>query len=140
MSSGIKEQYKGSASRIFNGSKSIRIINMEEDTFLGKLLDTFQNALFEPETSIEKFCSQLGVSTSRMYRNTIQITGLSPNDLLRELKLYKAIELIQKQNKNISETSYELGFTNPSYFTKCFKKRFNVLPAGFIRTLHSVTA
>jgi AraC-like DNA-binding protein len=140
ISPGIREQYKGSASRVFNGSKSIRIINPEDDTFLGKLLDTFQNALFEPEISIEKFCSQLGVSSSRLYRNSIQITGLSPNDLLRELKLRKAIELMQKQNRNISETSYELSFTNPSYFTKCFKKRFNVLPAGFIRTLHSVTA
>jgi AraC-like DNA-binding protein len=140
LSSGIKDQYKGSASRVFNGSKSIRIINTEDDTFLGKLLDTFQNALFEPEISIEKLCRQLGVSTSRLYRNSIHLTGLSPNDLLRELKLYKAIELIQKQNKNISETSYELGFTNPSYFTKCFKKRFNILPAGFIRNLHSVAA
>jgi AraC-like DNA-binding protein len=140
IASGIKEQYKGSAYRLFNGSRSIRIINAEEDVFLGKLLNAFQNALFEPETGIEKFCDQLGVSTSRLYRNSIHITGLSPNDLLREIRLYKAVELMQKQNRNISEASYELGFTNPSYFTKCFKKRFNVLPAGFIRTLHSVTA
>ncbi len=140
MSSGIKEQYKGSASRVISGTKSIRIITSEEDTFLSKLLEAFQNALFEPEINLEKICTRLGVSTSRLYRNTIQITGLSPNDLLREMRLHKAVELMQKQNKNISETTYELGFTNPSYFAKCFKKRFNVLPAGFIRTLHSFKA
>jgi AraC-like DNA-binding protein len=135
---GIKEQYKGSASRIFNGSKSIRIFNAEEDIFLWKLLDTFQDAIFDPEINGDKLCSQLGVSTSGLYRNSMNLTGLSPNDLLKEIKLVNALNLMQKQNKNISETAYELSFTNPSYFTKCFKKRFNVIPADFIKTMNSV--
>jgi AraC-like DNA-binding protein len=135
---GIKEQYKGSASRIFNGSKSIRIFTADEDIFLRKLLEAFQNAIFDPEISIDKLCSQLGVSTSGLYRNSMTLTGLSPNDLLKEIKLVKALNLLQKQNKNISETAYELSFTNPSYFTKCFKKRFNVIPADFVKTMNSV--
>lgn len=135
---GIKDQYKGSASRIFNGSRSIRIFTAEEDIFLGKLLDAFQNAVFDPEISIDKLCSQLGVSTSGLYRNSMNLTGLSPNDLLKEIKLVNALNMLQKQNKNISETAYELSFTNPSYFTKCFKKRFNVIPADFLKTINSV--
>jgi AraC-like DNA-binding protein len=135
---GIKEQYKGTASRIFNGSKSIRIYTAEEDNFLGKLLDALQNAIFDPEISMDKLCSQLGVSTSSLYRNSMNITGLSPNDLLKEIKLANALNLLQKQNKNISETAYELSFTNPSYFSKCFKKRFNVIPADFLKTMNPV--
>ncbi len=106
--------------------------------FLGKLLDAFQNAIFDPEISIDKLCCQLGVSTSGLYRNSVNLTGLSPNDLLKEIKLVNALNLLQKQNKNISETAYELSFTNPSYFTKCFKKRFNVIPADFLKTMNSV--
>jgi len=99
-------------------------------------MDLFQNALFEKGNNMETFCHQLGVSASKLYRNAIQITGLSPNDLFSEMRLDAAIELMQKQNKNISETSYILGFTNPSYFTKCFKKRFSVLPADFLKSIH----
>ncbi len=140
ISSGIKEQYKGNASRLYNGSKSIRIINIHEDTFLSKLLDSIQNALFEPDLSIDKLCSQLGISTSSLYRNSVSLTGLSPNDLLKEIKLVHALNMMQKQNKNISETAYELSFTNPSYFTRCFKKRFNIIPADFLKTLNSLVA
>jgi AraC-like DNA-binding protein len=136
---GIKEQYKGSASRIFNGSKSIRIFNAEEDLFLGKLLDAIQNAIFDPQISVEKLCSRLGVSSSGLYRNSMNLTGLSPNDLIKEIKLVNALNLLQKQNKNISETAYELSFTNPSYFTRCFKKRFNIIPADFLKTMNSVS-
>jgi AraC-like DNA-binding protein len=136
---GIKEQYKGSSSRIFNGSRSIRIFNTEEDIFLGKLLEAFQNAIFDPEINVDKLCSQLGVSTSRLYRNSMNLTGLSPNDLLKEIKLVNALNLLHHQNKNISETAYELSFTNPSYFTRCFKKRFNVIPADFLKTMNSVS-
>ena len=135
---GIKEQYKGSASRIFNGSRSIRIFHTEEDIFLCKLLDACQNAIFDPEISIDKLCGQLGISTSGLYRNCMNLTGLSPNDLLKEIKLVNALNLMQNQNKNISETAYELSFTNPSYFTKCFKKRFNVIPADFLKTMNSI--
>ena len=139
ITSDIKDQYKGIAAQVFKSSRTIRAINADEELFLGQLMDAFQHSIVEPETNMEKFSQQLGVSTSKLYRNTILITGLSPIDLLKEIKLGAAIRLMQKQNKNISETSYELGFTNPSYFTKCFKKRFNVLPADFLKTLHLVS-
>jgi AraC-like DNA-binding protein len=135
---GIKEQYKGSAKGIANGSKSIRIFQSEEDNLLDKLMDVFHTAIFDPEVSIDKLCRQLGVSTSGLYRNSVTLTGLSPNDLLKEMKLVNSLDLLQKQNKNISETAYELSFTNPSYFSKCFKKRFNVIPADFLRSTNSI--
>jgi AraC-like DNA-binding protein len=138
LTSGLKDNYKGTASRIFNGSKSIRIFNTEEDIFLCKLLDACQNSILDPEISVDKLSGQLGVSTSGLYRNSMNLTGLSPNDLLKEIKLLNALNLMQKQNKNISETAYELSFTNPSYFTKCFKKRFHVIPADFLKTMNSV--
>jgi len=134
----IKEQYKGSAKGMTNGSKSIRILQSSEDNFLDKLMDVFYNAIFDPEISVEKLCSLLGVSTSSLYRNTVSLTRLSPNDLLKEIKLINSLNLLQKQNKNISETAYELSFTNPSYFSKCFRKRFNVIPADFLRSANSI--
>jgi AraC-like DNA-binding protein len=84
---------------------------------------------------MDVFCKRLGVSKSQLYRKTIDITSLSPTDFLTEMRLNSAVNLMLKENKNISETSYELGFTNPSYFTKCFKKRYSVPPAEFLKSL-----
>jgi len=139
LTSSIKDQYKGKATMAFNSNRTIRILNTDEDIFLDHLMDLFQTSIFEQGNNMDKFCLKLGVSASRLYRNTIQLTGLSPIDLLSDIKLNAALDLMQKQNKNTSETSYALGYTNPSYFTKCFKKRFNVLPADFIKSLNPIS-
>ncbi|MEN8229971.1 MAG: nickel-binding protein [Bacteroidota bacterium] len=131
----IKELYKGSNVHAFNGSSQIRAFSSAEELFLNRLIDAFHDSLSDQEVRMDEFCKRLGVSKSQLYRKTIHITGLSPIDLLKEMRLNDAITLMQKENKNISETTYELGFTNPSYFTKCFKKRYGVPPAEFLKSL-----
>jgi AraC-like DNA-binding protein len=131
----IKELYKGSKVEAFNGSGQIRALNSSEEVFLNSLIDTFDETMSDRELRIADFCNRLGVSKSQLYRKTINLTGLSPTDMLMEMRLIKAVELMQKESRNISETAYELGFTNPSYFTKCFKKRFKVLPADFLKSV-----
>jgi AraC-like DNA-binding protein len=140
LTSAIKDQYKGNSPQVFNSSRTVRAINSDESNFLVMLMDLFHNSILTNEIDMKKLCYQLGVSTSKLYRNSINITGLSPNELLKEIRLVAAIQLMRKQNKNISETSFELCFTNPSYFTKCFKKRFNLVPADFIKSMNPVLA
>jgi AraC-like DNA-binding protein len=139
LTSVIKEQYKGNAPQVFNSAHTVRTLTPDEDIFLDRLMEVFNNSLFEQGSNMEKFSNLLGVSASKLYRNTIQLTGLSPNDFLSEIRLITALQMMLKQNKNISETSDELGFTNPSYFTKCFKKRFNVLPADFLKSMNPLS-
>ena len=130
----IKQLYKGNKAHDFNSSGQLRAFSLAEELFLNRLIDAFHESMSDQEVRMDEFCNRLGVSKSQLYRKTIHITGLSPIDFLKEIRLTNAINLMQKHNKNISETSYELGFTNPSYFTKCFKKRYNVLPADFIKS------
>ena len=131
----IKELYKGSRTHAFNGSGRLRALTPAEEIFLNRLIDAFHESMSDQEVRMDDFCNRLGISKSQLYRKTINLTGLSPIDFLKEIRLTNAIKLMQKHNKNISETSYELGFTNPSYFTKCYKKRYGVLPADFIKNL-----
>ncbi len=133
--SNIKDLYKGSRVDAFNGLGQIRAFNVSEEQFLTRLIDAFIDSMSDREVKMDDFGKRLGVSKSQLYRKTIDLTGLSPSDLLIELRLSNAVSLMQKENKNISETSYELGFTNPSYFTKCFKKRFSIPPAEFLKSL-----
>jgi AraC-like DNA-binding protein len=97
-----------------------------------KLEDNWQN----PDFDLDNFCQELALSKSQLYRKTISLTGLSPNILLKEYRLEKAKELLRKGEFNIAQITFEAGFTSPSYFTKCFKKKFGLLPMAYLELLH----
>ena len=97
-----------------------------------KLEENWQN----PEFDLDDYCQEVAMSKSQLYRKTIALTGLSPNILLKEFRLEKAKNLIKKQNYSIAQVTFETGFTSPSYFTKCFKKKYGLLPMTYIELLH----
>jgi transcriptional regulator GlxA family with amidase domain len=85
--------------------------------------------------SVIEFGQGVSMSSSRLYRTTMAFWGLPPNPLLREFRLEKARELLKKQTGNITQVTFDSGFNSPSYFTKCFKKRFGLLPAIYLDSL-----
>jgi len=131
----IKDLYKGRAPQLFDDYQQIRTLNKNEEHFLHSLINVIHQALSDNNFNITQFSKQIGVSKSQLYRKTVNLTGLSPNDFFHEIRLDKAVKLMYFQNKSIAETSYLLGFASPSYFTKCFKKRFNVLPVDFCKSI-----
>jgi AraC-like DNA-binding protein len=78
----------------------------------------------------------MAMSKSQLYRKTISLTGLSPNILIKEYRLEKAKELMRRQRYTISQITFDSGFTSPSYFTKCFKKKYGLLPMTYLDLLH----
>jgi AraC-like DNA-binding protein len=80
---------------------------------------------------VDEFCRALSMSKSQLYRKTIGLWNLSPNLLLKEFRLGKAKELLKRQSFNVAQTTFDSGFSSPSYFTKCFKKKFGLLPAMY---------
>jgi AraC-like DNA-binding protein len=78
----------------------------------------------------------MAMSNSQLYRKTIQLTGMSPNILLKDFRLEKAKELMKKQHYSIAQITFDSGFTSPSYFTKCFKKKYGLLPMAYLELLH----
>ena len=97
-------------------------------TLFAKLEENWQN----PEFDITDYCQIMAMSKSQLYRKTISLTGLSPNILLKDFRLEKAKELMRKQRYSISQITFESGFTSPSYFTKCFKKKYGLLPMVYL--------
>ena len=94
--------------------------------------DNWQDATFD----IPEYCKAMGMSNSQLYRKTISLTGLSPNILLKDFRLEKAKELMKKKRYSISQITFETGFSSPSYFTKCFKKKYGLLPMAYLDLLH----
>ena len=102
------------------------------ELLFNKLGENWQNSDF----NIDDYCYETAMSKSQLYRKTIALTGLSPNLLLKEFRLEKAKELMKKQHYNIAQITFDSGFTSPSYFTKCFKKKFGLLPMAYLDLLH----
>lgn len=98
----------------------------------GKLEEHWQ----DPEFDVTDYCQAMAMSKSQLYRKTISLTGISPNLLLKEFRLEKAKGLMKKQHYNIAQITFDAGFTSASYFTKCFKKKYGLLPMAYLDLLH----
>lgn len=102
---------------------------IKEDAFLLKFRDFVEKNMADSDLSVETIGAELGLSRVQLYRKVKALTGLSPVELLRTARLQKGRELLQNTDKNVSEVAYEVGFTAPSYFTKCFKDEFGISPS-----------
>ena len=99
-----------------------------DKVFIKKLHEIIQSNLSNSDCSVEDIGRKVGLSRVQLYRKVKALTGTSVVDLLRKARLAKAHRLLESNGKNISEVAYEVGFTSPSYFTKCFKEEFGILP------------
>jgi AraC-like DNA-binding protein len=119
-----------------NGGNNFLTLPRQDEAVLellfNKLEENWQNADFD----IDDYCKAMAMSKSQLYRKTVGLTGLSPNLLLKEFRLEKAKQLMKKQRYNIAQITFDSGFTSPSYFTKCFKKKYGLLPMAYIDMLH----
>ena len=99
-----------------------------DNEFIQKALSYINENISETELSVEVLASEVFLSRSQLYRKIKTLTGVSVNEFIRNVRLEKAKELIEFGNDNINEISYKVGFSSPSYFTKCFKEKFGYLP------------
>lgn len=104
-------------------------LNESVDPFLMKFRDFIEQNLSDSDLSVETVGAELGLSRVQLYRKVKALTGQSPVELLRTARLQKGRELLQTTDKTVSEVAYEVGFTAPSYFTKCFKDEFGMSPS-----------
>ena len=116
---------------------AIKSLAPQDEHFLETLFGTLDKKWQDSDFGVTELCKAISMSKSQLYRKTISIWDLSPIQLLKEFRLNKAIELLKGNRVNVSETSFDSGFTSPSYFTKCFKKKFGLLPASYLGTLNA---
>lgn len=112
-----------------SGQNKIKILSFSEENFLFKLMDIIENLWDNEKFNITQLGKLIGLSKSQLYRKVSHLTGHSPNEFLREYRLQKALKLLKRKRGNISEITFESGFNNPSYFSKCFQRRFGILPS-----------
>jgi AraC-like DNA-binding protein len=135
VSAEVKDLYKSENANSFIKNKAICALSQADEKFLNLLMDYFDEAWSDTSLKVDSFSKPLGCSKTQLYRKMISLTGLSPNAFVQEYRLKNALKLLNKNVGNISEIAFESGFSSPSYFSKCFKKKFGLLPATFLNSL-----
>ena len=122
----LKNLYQGTK----EAEKEISEAHLEDrdKQFLRQLQAIIQQNLSDSEIGVEDMGQQIGLSRVQLYRKVKAMTGSSVVDLLRKARLAKARRLLETRSMSVSEVAYEVGFSAPSYFTKCFKEEYGMLP------------
>ena len=99
-----------------------------ESQFVEKFRTIIQGNLGNSDLNVETISHEMGISRAQLYRKIKSITGISPNDIIREARMKRADRLLETTDKSVSEIAYEVGFSSPSYFTKCYREFFGRTP------------
>jgi AraC-like DNA-binding protein len=127
MTSSLFQELSGAVDGV--AKKNIKALSASEESFLNALLAVIDKRLFEEDFSIESLGREIGISRPQLYRKIQTLAGRSPNDLIRDLRLDRSLYLLKKRSGNVSEVAFQVGFNNPSYFAKCFARKFGCLPS-----------
>ncbi|RKN82289.1 nickel-binding protein [Ulvibacterium marinum] len=133
MSSIVSELNKPDLRKNESLQDNIKRLSASEEKSLEHLIGVLDANWQNPEFGIQDFCEKLSISKSQLYRKCKGVTGKSPNAILREYRLLKSLELLGKEGRNVSQTTFDTGFNSPSYFIKCFQQRFGLLPLSYAK-------
>lgn len=103
-------------------------LNVREEAFIQRFREVVTKQMSNSDLSVEDIGSELNLSRVQLYRKIKALTGQSPVELTRHIRLKRGRDLLETTDMTISEIAYKVGFTAPSYFTKCFKDEFGILP------------
>lgn len=99
-----------------------------DNVFVKSLRDNIKANMSDSDFSVEALSAAMGLSRVQLYRKVKAVTGFTPVELIRIMRLQRAERLLKSGGKNVAEVSYEVGYSSPSYFSKCFKEQFGRLP------------
>lgn len=129
--SGIKaDAEKKEAKMPVESSKAIKSVGGDIDSdFYRKFLDILEPELGNSDLSVEEIARQMGLGRTQFYRKIKSLTNYSPNELIRHIRLKKARRMLTGSELSVSEIAYAAGFSNPAYFTKCFREVYGKTPS-----------
>lgn len=103
-------------------------ISSQDNLFANALKEAIKKNMSNPSLKMDELGEDLGLSRVQLYRKVKALTGLSPVELLRQMRLQRGYVLLQTTNKTVNEIAYEVGYGTPGYFSKCFKQQFGKYP------------
>lgn len=108
-------------------------LSPSDQKFLFPLMDYIAETWQNPYLKVDDLGKNLGYSKSQFYRKMVSLVGETPNNFIKNYRLRKAAKRIRRQSGNIAEIAYETGFNSPSYFSKCFLRKYGILPSEYLQ-------
>jgi len=104
-----------------------------DETFLKSAISLVEDNMEDPEFNVEQFVRELGMSRSKLHLKMKAVTGQSCSEFIRTIRLKRAVQLLEKSEMSVKEVMANTGFSTASYFSKCFKKQFGVIPSEYVK-------
>ncbi len=102
-----------------------------DERFIENAIKCVEKNVSSPEFTVENLGHELGFSRAYLYKKIVALTGKSPLEFIRHIRLQHAAQLLEKSQMTVAEVAYQVGFNNPKYFARYFKEEFKVLPSGY---------
>ncbi|MDN5211814.1 two-component regulator propeller domain-containing protein [Fulvivirgaceae bacterium BMA12] len=113
-------------------------VTSADEKFLGQAMGVIEDHMMDTEFNVETMVKELGLSRSNLYLKLKELTGLSSSEFIRNIRLKRAVQLLKQGDLSVKEVMYRTGFNTASYFSKCFKKQFGMVPSDYIRQTQNV--
>ena len=98
---------------------------------MSRLMDFIEKHIGEEDLRAEDMASAMNLGRTVFYRKLKRLVGVTPTEFLRQVRIQRAIQLITLSKKPVSEIAYSVGFSDPKYFSKCFKKETGMSPSEY---------
>jgi signal transduction histidine kinase/ligand-binding sensor domain-containing protein/DNA-binding response OmpR family regulator len=106
-------------------------IESPDEKFMSRALAVVEKNISNADLSVEELSREMYMSRVALYKKLLALSGKTPIEFIRSIRLKRAAQLLEKSKLTVSEIAYEVGFNNPKYFTKFFKSEFNLLPSAY---------
>jgi AraC-like DNA-binding protein len=114
-----------------NTTEKFNLPDSFDDKIIKEITDVIIENISNVDFKVDMLADRVGLSRSQLYRKTISVLGQSPNDYIKSLRLQQAVEMLKTGRYRISEIAYEVGFSDPGYFSSCFFEKYGIKPSDY---------
>lgn len=129
-----QEKRKQEFSKNIEVNPSLITITSVDEKLIQRALEYIEKNMDNTEYAVEELSRDLGMTRMNLYRKLQSITGNTPSDFIKSIRLKRAAQLLQGSRLTMAEVADRVGFSSASYFTKCFKEMFGVTPTQYAET------
>ena len=110
------------------------VVTDRDEEFMKNVMAWLGENVENSELTIDQLASHLGLGRTTMYNKLKSLTGKSPVELIKEYRITKSKLLLRTGQFSVSEVAYKVGFSDPGYFSRCFREQFHMSPAEYLKT------
>jgi signal transduction histidine kinase/ligand-binding sensor domain-containing protein/DNA-binding response OmpR family regulator len=131
----LRDTYKRTYKKQMDVQLQETPLQNEDEKLLRSIVEYIELNMVNDSLSVEELSRQMNMSRGSLYNKVLMLTGKSPVEFIRSIRLKKAVYLLENSQMTISQICYEVGFNTPKYFTKLFKEEYNTLPSTYINSI-----